>query len=195
MADWREEMAKSKWGSSYEINGYGDLFYSLVKLVRPKKIVELGVKAGYSTYFMAKALKEIGSGNIDAYDLWEEYQFHSCKKSEAEENLKEFNGIINLYQQDVTGIEKNYENVDILHIDLGNHGEILDNVLLPWISKINSFVIIEGGSEERDKVDWIKKYNKTPLNEWFEKNKDRIEKFTFSPFPSLTLIKPKRQAI
>lgn len=188
-------MSKSKWLSSYEINGYGDLFYSLVKILKPKKIVELGTKAGYSTYFMAKALKENGagssSGTIDAYDLWEKYQFTSCPKSAAEENLKGVLDVVNLLQEDVMRVEKKYESVDILHVDLGNCGELLDSAVIPWLSKVKQMIIIEGGSEERDKVDWIKKYNKTPIGAWFAKHKDKFEHFTINPFPSVTLIIPK----
>lgn len=191
MSDWRDQINQSKWLSSYEINDYGNLFYALVKLHKPKKIVELGTKGGYSTFFMAKALKENGFGKIDAYDLWEKYPHSSCSKKHAEENLNEVFEVVNLFQEDAIGLEKKYESTDILHVDLSNCGEKLEQTVIPWVNKVKMFTIIEGGSEERDNVDWIKKYNKTPIRDWFKKHENELEYFTFMPFPSLTIIRKK----
>ncbi len=191
--EWRNKINESRWLSSYEINNYGDLFYGIVKLIKPKKIVELGVKGGFSVFFMAKALKENGFGNIDAYDLWEKYPYSSCPKTHAEDNLKEVLDVVNLFQEDVIGVEKRYESVDILHIDLSNCGEILEQTIIQWLDKVKSLIIIEGGSEERDNVDWIKKYNKIPIRKWLKEHENELEYFTFNPFPSITFIKKKNK--
>jgi hypothetical protein len=187
---WREIISKSKWLSTYEINNYGDLLYEIIKLFKPEKIVELGVKAGYSTYFMAKAVKENGFGEIDSYDLWEKYPFSSCPKAQAEENLKEVLDVVNLFQEDAIGVDKKYESADVLHIDLINCGELLEQTIIPWLDKA-ALIIIEGGSEERDHVDWIKKYNKMPIRKWLTAHEKELDCFTFNPFPSLTIIKKK----
>lgn len=183
-------VSDAPWFSSYEKNNYGDLFYSLIKIYKPLKVVELGTKAGYSAYHMARGLKENRKGTLDCYDLWEQYPFRSVSKNVAEKNLKKFKNIINLTLEDAANIHKKYKSVDILHVDLSNHGEILGSIIPHWISKVNQLIIIEGGSAERDKLDWMIKYKKKSIKNWVNKfsAKYKVECFTFEPFPSITLI-------
>lgn len=180
------------WHSSYEENNYGELFYSLMRIYEPEKVVELGTLAGYTAYHMARGLKANGKGTLDCYDLWEEYEFYSVPKSEAEENLHEFNDIIRLHQRDAIGVEKNYKTVDILHVDLSNEGGILEQIVPVWIDKVRQLIIIEGGSRQRDQVDWMINYKKAPIKKWLEdfcRERGDIQYLTIEPFPSVTLIK------
>lgn len=182
------------WRSSYEQNNYSEFFYSLIRIYQSEKVVELGTLAGYSTYHIARGLKANGKGTLDCYDLWEEYEFYSVPKSEAEENLKEFRGIINLNTHNVVGIDKSYETVDILHIDVDNEGEILEKIIPNWIDKVRQLIIIEGGSAERDQEEWMIKFNKAPIKKWLEDFAHRrgdIEYITIEPFPSVTIIRKK----
>ena len=100
------------WYSSYEKNNYGDFFYSLMRVHRPRQVVELGTKAGYSAYHMARGLKENGNGTLDCYDLWETYEFNSVPKSVAEKNLKKFKNILRLKLRDAIGVDKIEKGVD-----------------------------------------------------------------------------------
>lgn len=189
--DWRKKESL-KWKSSYEEYDYGSVFYGLTRTTKPLLIVELGTKAGYSAFHMAKALKENGKGEIHCYDLWEIYQYTSTPIKETEDNLKEFikDRIVTLNQRDVLGVDKNYESVDILHVDVGNHGEILDKVISHWLPKVKFLIILEGGSKERDQVDWMKKYSKVPIRDWLLKNKNQFNYIVLKNFPSLTIIEP-----
>lgn len=183
---------KAPWYSSYEKNNYGDFFYSLMRVYQPKKVVELGTKAGYSAYHMARGLKVNGKGTLDCYDLWENYEFSSVSKSVAEQNLKKFKDIVSLKSGDVIGVDKTYKTVDILHVDVSNEGGILGNILTHWINKTRQAIIIEGGSDERDKIDWMVKYKKIPIRRWleaFSRKRGDIEYFTLKPFPSVTIIR------
>lgn len=194
MDEWREKLDASKWKSSYEQNNYDLLFYSLVRILNPKTIVELGTKNGFSAFHMSRALKDNNSdGKIHCYDLWEKYPYHSCTMAEATENLKEFvdAGIAKLELKDAIEVAKDYDFVDILHVDLSNKGEILEEVIPHWLLKVKSLIILEGGSIERDNVDWIKKYNKEPIREWLRKNKDKFNFIVLESFPGLTLLQPK----
>ena len=185
---------KPPWYTSYEKNNYGELFYALMRIYQPKKVVELGTKAGYSAYHMARGLRVNGKGRLYCYDLWENYEFNSVPKSVAKENLKEYKGIISLKSRNVIGVDELHKSIDILHVDLGNEGEILKSIISHWIDKVNQLIIIEGGSMERDKVDWMIKYKKKPIGSWLEKFsqlRGDIEYFTIEPFPSLTIIKKK----
>jgi hypothetical protein len=189
--DWRKKESL-KWKSSYEEYDYGSVFYGLIRAIKPLLVVELGTKAGYSAFYIAKALKENGKGKIHCYDLWEKYQYNSTPIKEAEDNLKEFikEGIITLNQRDVLGVDKDYESIDILHVDTGNHGGILNEIIPYWLPKVKSLIILEGGSEERDQVDWMKKYNKVPIRDWLYKNKNKFNYIVLKNFPSLTIIEP-----
>ena len=179
------------WYSSYEENNYGDFFYSLIRVYRPEKVVELGTKAGFSAYHMARALLDNGRGSLDCYDLWEKYKFNSVPKSVAEENLKEFKSIISLKLDDVIGIDKDYQMIDILHVDVSNEGGILEKIIPYWIDKTRQCILIEGGSLERDKVGWMTNYGKRPITKWLKDFSHRynVECFTTEPFPSVTLIR------
>ncbi len=180
------------WKSSYEQHNYGELFYALVRVYKPQKVVELGTKAGYSAYHIARGLAANKYGTLDCYDLWEKYPYNSAKQSETENNLQEFSGVITFNRQDVmVGVVDKYESVDMLHIDISHDAEALEEILPQWIHKTNQLIIIEGGSQERDNVEWMKKYNKAPIAPWLKKfcAANHLEYTTIEPFPSLTLIK------
>lgn len=180
------------WHSSYEQNNYGELFYSLIRIYQPEKVVELGTKAGYSAYHMARGLKRNGKGSLDLYDLWGKYEFNSVPKSSAEENLKEFSNIVSLNLGNAIDVDKAYKTVDILHVDVSNEGGILEKIIPRWIDKTRQLIIIEGGSSERDQVGWMIKFKKLPIKTWLENfahKRGDIEYFTIEPFPSVTIIK------
>ncbi len=182
---------KPPWFSSYQENNYGELFYALMRIYQPKKVVELGTKAGFSAFHMARGLKQNGKGKLFCYDLWEKYEFNSVPQSVAQENLKLYPDIVSLISHNAVGVEKIHKSIDILHIDLGNSGEILEKIVPFWIDKVNQLIIIEGGSEERDRVYWMSKFNKIPITTWlkhFKQKRKEINYFTFKPFPSITLL-------
>ena len=184
--------SKPPWYSSYEKSGYGELFYSLVRIYRPSKVVELGTKAGYRAYHIAKALKANKKGGLDCFDLWEKYAFTCVPKSLAQKNLAEFADIISLKQINVVGVKKRYQSIDILHVDLSNEPEILEEIIPHWIDKVKNLIIIEGGSMQRDRVFWMKKYNKQPIKKWLQdliQKRSDLEYFTIEPFPSVTIIR------
>lgn len=189
----------TNWYSSYEKNNYGELFYSLMRIYQPQTVIELGTEAGYSAYHIARGLKANNKGHLYCYDLWEDYQkqniygFYCRPLSETQKNLSKFKKIITLKKQDAIGIEKDYQSTDILHVDLHNNGDILGAIVPNWINKVNQLIILEGGSKERDKVEWMTKFNKKPIHNWLENfsKHNNIQYLTFQPFPSLTLIKKK----
>lgn len=170
----------------------------MMRIYKPEKVVELGTEAGYSAYHIARGLKENNKGHLYCYDLWESYDakdygFHIIPKSATEENLKKFSDIISLEQSDAINVSKEYESVDILHVDLHNEGEILDRVIPDWIDKVKQLIIIEGGSAERDKVEWMIKYKKQPIANWLNDFSQRsgVKYITIEPFPSVTIMNKK----
>ena len=106
--------------------------------------------------------------------------------------MKEFRGIVNLKLSDAVGVDKLYNEINILHVDISNNGEILEEIIPHWIDKTRQFIIIEGGSLERDRIEWMIKFNKVPIKRWledFSRRRGDIKYFTTEPFPSLTIIR------
>lgn len=189
---YRKNWANPPWYSSYEKNNYGDLFYSLIRVYQPNKVVELGTKSGFSAYHMARGLKANGKGTLDCYDLWENYEFNSVPKSVAEKNLKEFKNIVSFNLRDAVGVDKEYKKIDILHVDISNDGEKLEKIIPVWIDKVRQLIIIEGGSFEHDRLPWMIQFKKKPITKWledFSRKRDDIEYFTIEPFPSVTIMR------
>ena len=190
--DYRKKWANPPWYSSYETSNYGDLFYALIRLYRPQTVVELGTKAGYSAYHIARGLKANGKGTLDCYDLWEKYEFNSVPQSIAATNLKKFASIITLNLRNAIGVDKLYDTIDILHVDISNDGEKLEQIIPPWIDKVRQLIIIAGGSTEHDQLPWITHFNKMPMRQWlknFHRRYKDVECLTLQPFPSITLIR------
>ena len=61
---------KNLWYSSYEKNNFGELFYSLIRVYQPLKVIELGIKAGYSAYHIARGLKDNNKGSLDCIEYF-----------------------------------------------------------------------------------------------------------------------------
>lgn len=162
----------SSWHSSYEKNNYGDLFCALMQVYQPEKVVELGTRAGYSAYHIARGLATNGHGTLDCYDLWERnvehYGREYLSQSATEKNLKEFRHIITLELRDALGVEAKYEMVDIVHIDLDNDAEILEKIVPPWVDKTRQLILIEGGSRERDEAAQATSHKKLPMAQWLD---------------------------
>jgi predicted O-methyltransferase YrrM len=186
--------------SSYIKNDYGSLFSAIVRLREPSHLVELGVLNGYSTLHIAKALKENHKATgiksvLAAYDLWEGYLFKRGDIEEVSNMLKE-EGVVEyvlLLKGDAFEVYDNLPNgyVDFLHVDISNDGDKLRRIMELWNPKIapKGTILLEGGSEERDKVDWMLKYNKAPIKPELESNEiiqNEYRYITYTKFPSVT---------
>ena len=82
--------------------------------------------------------------------------------------------------------------IDILHIDIANDGDVFEFVINNYYTKLskNGIIIFEGGNLKRDNVEWMNKYNKTKINPIIQKFKQEgYDINIFGTFPSLTLIK------
>lgn len=177
--------------SSYRINNIGKTLYETVLKYKPKVIVEFGVLYGYSAICMAQALDYLqNKGHIYAYDLWENYKYKHSTKKETLNTIKnhgvdKYIHLWDLYgENDIYSILK-YNDFDLVHIDISNDGEIIErcyNIL----KNTNTIMLFEGGTEERDNVEWMKEYNKTPICPLKQTIKYEIIN---DKFPSLSLIK------
>lgn len=149
--------------SSYRDNDLGRTLYNLVLKLKPKKIVELGVLYGYSTASMAMALDELKEGHIYAYDLFDEYPFKHSSMKETQANLDRYgvSKYVTLVKKDFEEWLKEPEDFDLLHVDISNKGDTIERLYRAVQDRVEkgAMVLFEGGSAERDKVEWMIKYN------------------------------------
>jgi predicted O-methyltransferase YrrM len=174
--------------SSYKANNIGRTLYDLVLEKRPKIIIEFGVLYGYSTIAMAMALDEIGEGHIYAYDLFENYQYKHSTKSETQKNIDRYGvaRFVTLGEADFDQWLLSPEPFDLLHVDISNTGDTIEPLYEATKERITSgsTVLFEGGSKERDNVEWMKKYGKKNMRDTYVPY-EVINK----NFPSLSMIR------
>ena len=174
--------------SSYSENDIGRTLYDLVLKHKPKKIVEFGILYGYSTVVMAMALDEIGEGHIYANDLFEDYSFKHGTIQEVQGNIDRY-GLTKYVTLEKTNFEewlKDPEDFDLLHVDVSNKGGTIERLYEAVRDHVarGAIVVFEGGSKERDNVEWMIKYKEKKINDTnvpFEVVDGR--------FPSLSMIK------
>ena len=171
----------------------------------PNLVVECGVLDGYSTLYIANALKfNHQSRDIEssfyAYDLFDAYEYNHGDYEKVDEMILD-KGLLpycTIVKHDAFDAAKGFDNeeVDFLHFDISNDGDILLKMLEVWGSKINreGMIAFEGGSIERDQG-WIAKYNKRPIRPELLCNPDVYRNWDFQifdAFPSMTLLWRKR---
>jgi hypothetical protein len=191
--------------SSYLANDLGKILKTYVLAFKPSRAVELGVLDGYSTYHIAEAIKQIKETQnwappFDAYDLFDDYQYKHGSQQEVQDmiNSKGLGEFVNLKKGDAYEVYKNYEDarIDFIHVDLSNTGDVLKKFLEIWHTKIapRCIILFEGGSEERDNIEWMKKYNMPSIRKELNTN-PMVEKYyitgIYYQFPSITLLMRK----
>lgn len=187
--------------SSYREFDFGSLFYALLRVNRPTSVVELGTLMGYSALHLASALRDNTGvqSELTLIDLWDKYPYRHCSQATTENNFKK-NNLIDLPNCKVSfrnedGLSSSVhfadQSIDCLHIDTSNDGTSLELTLEKWYAKLcpDALLLLEGGSEERDRIDWMQKYSKKPIraflnSDWFRR---RFEFTVITPFPSLTI--------
>lgn len=187
--------------SSYVQNNYGEIFLAIMDAFKPHKVVELGCLHGYSTRYLAEGLKKNKNGIMDVFDLFEQYPFNHGTQSEVEGMLREqgLSDFVRIHNADAFGVAAQLpdNSVSLLHVDLSNTGEILKKVMEQWDSKLvqGGVILFEGGSDERDKIEWMKKYNQPSIKHELETNEIIRNKYifgTYFKFPSLTMLLKRR---
>lgn len=188
--------------SSYKENNYGMVLRALVLAHKPKLVIEIGVLDGYSTFYIAHALRFNRNRGIVsqffAYDLWEEYDYKHGNFQEVEEMLllQGLDKFVNLSKGDAFEVVEVFDNgtIDFLHMDISNDGDKLIRTLDVWGDKlsVDGIIAFEGGSKERDEG-WIKEYNFRPIRDVLSTS--LMDNWIFqvlTPFPSMTLLWKKK---
>lgn len=175
--------------SSYRKNDLGITLRRIVRMYQPEKIVEFGVYHGYSTIHMAQGLQTYNHGHIDAYDLWDLYKYNHTTMDIAQQNINAHgvSDLVTLRQANYYEWLENPTEFDMLHIDISNNGDIIEQTLTKLAPQISegSIIVFEGGTVERDNVEWMLEFNKRPIN-------PLQKKFSFEiidvRFPSISIM-------
>jgi hypothetical protein len=149
--------------SSYHEPKIGEILFNAVIESRPKVIVDFGLLYGYSTVCLGMAAKHVGA-MVYSYDIFEDYPYNKSDMSVILSNVERYN------LQDCVRVEKkNFfewikdpEHFDMLHVDISNTGETVEIIYNNLRDKnmTNGRVFFEGGSKDRDLMDWMVRYNK-----------------------------------
>jgi len=181
--------------TSYKAHGYGHFFYWLTRVLKPSLCVEIGVLQGFSLLTVASALRDNGSGNIDGFDLFEDYPYHHDKYAKVTERIESL-GLrpwATAHCADAMDVHKSFDTVDYLHVDISNNGNTYREIFEQWAGKVKKVILLEGGSPHRDQVEWMIQYNKPPICPALDEIRDGYPNwdiFVLDPFPSLTVAIP-----
>jgi len=191
--------------SSYEKNNYGEVFELITRAAFPRVTVELGVLHGYSTLHICKGLKFLkdhwgADFKFDAYDLFEDYPYNHANMADVRKTLDDngYKDTVTLHKEDAFEVYKHYENrtISLMHVDLSNTGETVRKIMEQWDQKLvhNGIILFEGGSVERDNVEWMIKYNAPSIRKEMRENPiinrgvGWYAVGTYNKFPSLTML-------
>lgn len=189
--------------SSYIQNNYGEVFYAIISAFVPTLCVELGVLDGYSTLHIARGLRDLNRSDtvLWSYDLFDSYAYKHGEIGNVRAMLEKegVSQLVQLVKQDAYEAHNNFndESVHMLHVDISNTGDTVDKIMELWDPKIvhHGIILFEGGTEERDEIEWMKKYNARLIKPALENNKIIEQRYVFATylkFPGLTMLLKKR---
>jgi len=169
---------------------YKDIISYLTWDQNPTTIVEIGILDGYSLdTFINNVDKKC---KIHAYDIFDEFNGNHADKDKLlhrfneHENVKiEYGDLFKLNDKILD------DSIDILHIDIANNGDVYEYVFQKYVQKIKKggIIMLEGGSLDRDNIEWMNKYNKPKIQPIIEKYKQNLKIKTIGSIPSITIVK------
>tara|TARA_B100000965_G_scaffold42235_1_gene31030 strand:+ start:11795 stop:12340 length:546 start_codon:yes stop_codon:yes gene_type:complete len=171
---------------------FGDIISTITFMNNPQKIVECGILEGYS---LSKFIDSSSSKtSIDAYDIFDEFNGNHAIKDKITKQFSQ-NENVTIDYGDFYNVFKKYQDksIDILHIDIANNGDVYEYMFENYVNKVkdDGIILMEGGSENRDNIEWMIKYNKPPIKPILEKYKNKFDIKTIGDIPSITIIKNK----
>ena len=179
--------------SSYKQNNYRYEFLKLCFKYEPKNIIEFGILDGYSLGAFVDYAKETDC-RVSAFDLFDEYEYNHANWNLITSLFKHTKAQIfnaNFY----TSVDKfKDDSIDMLHIDISNDGDTYEFAIKNYLDKLtkHGVMLLEGGTHERDNIDWMKRYGKRSICSVMDEYRSRIyfsEYYVIHKFPGLTVIR------
>uniref|UniRef100_A0A6C0BVR1 Methyltransferase n=1 Tax=viral metagenome TaxID=1070528 RepID=A0A6C0BVR1_9ZZZZ len=167
---------------------FGDLIANTTFLKQPKTILEIGILEGFS---LKKFADYAPDATIWGYDIFEDFNGNHAVKNDIVDKFA-YNKNITIEHGDFFEIVKSLDDksIDLLHIDIANNGDVYQFVFDNYMQKLSDggTIILEGGSLERDNIEWMNKYNKPKIQPILEKYSNVYNIKTFGEIPSITII-------
>ena len=180
-----EIMNGSNIRSSYKENNFEIEFERICNKFKPVSILEIGLLDGYSLELFEKYT--LKSTQIKGVDIFEDYKFKNADKDYLIQKFINYKNVT-IENGDFFTYYKKKEEYDLIHIDISNDGDIYKFAIENYLNLAKKALLLEGGSEDRDKVEWMIKYNKTPINKYLKKISSNIDFKIIEKFPSMTII-------
>ena len=150
--------------SSYNNNvDFGTLIEGITTAVQPSSILEIGILEGFSLDRFRRASNK--DTKIQAFDIFEDFNGNHADKESLQEQFSPYPNV-SIEYGDFYKLHEGVDNVDIIHIDIANNGDVFEYAMKHYLPKLSSkgVMILEGGSEERDNVEWMNKYSKPKIH-------------------------------
>lgn len=178
--------------STYAWNDFSKEFAIITRVVNPHLIVEFGIGNGFSLESFIE--HSDSSCKIRAFDIFDDYPYSAADHKTISDMFSKHKNVtigkLNFYEAHNVFIDGT---IDILHIDVSNDGDTYRFAVENYLPKISEHgvMILEGGSEARDKVEWMDKYNKKKIKPYLDSISGEYIIHTVNKFPSITIIKNK----
>ena len=170
--------------SSYNNNvDFGTLLEGITTVVRPTSILEIGILEGFSLDCFRRASHK--DTRIQAFDIFEDFNGNHADKESLEERFSPYPNV-SIEYGDFYKLHKVVDEVDIIHIDVANNGDVFEYAMKHYLPKLSSkgVMILEGGSKERDSVEWMAKYEKPKIHPVVEEYGLKV----LGILPSITIV-------
>lgn len=174
---------------------FGAVLAAAVFSKRPlERAAEYGILDGFSLDILERFSP--ADTTIEAKDLFDDFKGnHSSRELLAarfgsSEKVSISHGDFNNAGKDLADCA-----YDLIHVDVANTGETYEAAarMLPQKLKPGGILLLEGGTPERDAVEWMQTYHKKPICAVIERwlSEDTFEEVcVLGEFPGLTLVRP-----
>ena len=163
-------------------------FQSISLAIKPNRIVEIGVLEGFS---LKNLTKHITCNDIQIYDLFSNTESFLGNHADLK-NTKEMFPTAKIKKGNFYEITDDFEDssIDILHVDIANDGHVYEFALTNYMKKLTprGVMLLEGGSEDRDNLKWMVKYNKRKIIPVINAFQNKYNILNIGTYPSLTIV-------
>lgn len=148
----------------YKSENYYIHYYNFAYNFKPTKILEFGVRYGYSILCILKGSLDTGNTTFSFTGVDSEYEENS--NSIAEKNINQFSKLnncsvyYNLINKDILQLTKNNFNqsyYDLVHLDANHSYKVLHEIQISWQSlKDEGIMIIDDVGSYTTWTDWLR---------------------------------------
>jgi spermidine synthase len=124
-------------------------------------VVEFGILDGFSLRCLEKYTKD---AKITAYDIFEDFNGNHAVEERVRRDFADTR--VDIRRGDLYDVLPKMEekSIDVLHVDIANDGDVYEFVLKHSNKvKAGGIILMEGGTKDRDGVDWMVKYDKRKI--------------------------------